>query len=373
MTQPWRLRVALLAAVCAAPALSVVQPTASAAACTNASVLSGWTVRRLAQQTVVVPVPETDVGSISAEVSAGAGGVILFGSSAPSNLGTQLANLVKKAPGGVRPLVMTDEEGGSVQRMANLVGSMPSARQMAATMTATQIRSLAHKVGSKMHAAGVTMDLAPVLDLDNRAGPSSTNPDGTRSFSIHRKVATTDGLAFAHGLQDGGVIPVVKHFPGLGGATANTDVAPASTKPWSVLKTDGLLPFKSAVDAGLPAVMVANAKVPGLTKLPASLSVPVIRRVLRGQLGFHGLVMTDSLSAVAVRDAGFHVPSASVHALIAGADMVLYGATPSTVADLTRRTVNAIVNAVGSGALSRSRLENAALHVVDAKGVNLCG
>jgi beta-N-acetylhexosaminidase len=272
----------------------------------------------------------------------------------------------------VRPFIMTDEEGGTVQRMANLVGSMPSARQMAATRTPTQIRRLAKRVGTKMRANGVTMDLAPVLDLDNGNGPNDRDPDGTRSFSIHEHKATSDGLAFAHGLLDAGVVPVVKHFPGLGGATANTDVAPADTKPWRVLRDHGLLPFKSAIRGGMPAVMVANAKVPGLSRLPASLSRPVIHRVLRGQLGYRGLVLTDSLSAVAVRDAGFHVPAAAVQALRADADMVLYSATSSTAGDLTRRTVKAIVNAEAAGTLSRSRLEHAALHVVDAKHLNLC-
>jgi beta-N-acetylhexosaminidase len=356
----------------AAMLVPVAGSTSAAAACTNAGVISGWSVHRLAEQTIVVPVQETAVGDVSPQVAAGAGGVILFGNTAPTNLRSALAALVRKAPGGVPPFIMTDEEGGAVQRMANLVGSMPSARRMGATMTPTQIRSLAKKVGTKMRANGVTMDLAPVLDLDNGDGPNAQDPDGTRSFSVHVHKATADGLAFARGLKDAGVVPVVKHFPGLGGATANTDLAPADTKPWSVLQNGGLLPFKSAIRDGMPAVMVANAKVPGLTRRPASISRAVIPRVLRNQLGYDGLVLTDSLSAFAVRDAGFHVPAAAVQALRADADMVLFTPTSSTGPHLTRRTVTAIVNAEAAGTLSRSRLEHAALHVVDAKHLNLC-
>ena len=180
-----------------------------------------------------------------------------------------------------------------------------------------------------MRAAGVTVDLAPVLDLDDGVGPNATDPDGTRSFSLNSTTTTHYGLAFARGLLDAGVVPVVKHFPGLGQATANTDVAAAWTQPWSVLQKHGLLPFTAAVNADMPAVMTTNARVPGLAPLPASLSWRATHQVLRLQMAFHGLVITDSLSAVAIRAAGFHIPAATVRALVVGADMVLFGA-PAT-------------------------------------------
>ncbi len=341
--------------------------------CTTEGVLATWSRTRLAEQTVVVPVAEDDVGSAAPEVAAGAGGVILFGTQAPPGLGPALARLVRNAPGGVPPFVMTDEEGGAVQRMANLTGSIPSAREMGATMTPPQIRGLALDAGRRMRAAGVTMDLAPVLDLDGAPGPNAANPVGTRSFSPVAATASAAGLAFAAGLQAAGVVPVVKHFPGLGGASANTDVRPAATLPWSKLEDGGLLPFTAAVRAGTPAVMVANATVPGLTSLPASISPAVLTQVLRRQLGFSGLLLTDSLSAPAVAQAGYSVPRASVAALAAGADMVLYNADASTVASLTSQTVQAIASAAGPGQLTRSRLENAVLHILGAKHVSLCG
>lgn len=341
--------------------------------CSTASVLSHWTLRRLVEQTIVVPVDENHVGSISQEVADGAGGVILYGSQAPTDLARRLAALSAAAPGGIRPLVMTDEEGGVVQRMANLVGSIPSARHMGSTMTPEEIRALAHRVGSRMAAAGVTMDLAPVLDLDDRPGPSATNPDGTRSFSADRSVTTPDGLAFARGLELGGIIPVVKHFPGLGGATGNTDLAAATTKPWSRLRRNGLLPFSAAVKADIPAVMVANAVVPGLARLPASVSRAAVHRVLRTRLGFHGLVLPDSLTAAALRAAGFDLRHAAVAALRVGNDMVLYNATADQVPATTDRVVHAVVEAVHAGRLSRARLVAAVGHVLRTKDVDLCG
>jgi beta-N-acetylhexosaminidase len=351
----------------ATPTTPVVSTTP---ACTTDSVLASWSLTALAEQTAVIPVDETDVGSIADEVSAGAGGVILFGSSAPANLGAALSQLTSRAPGGIAPFVMTDEEGGDVQRMANLVGDIPSARQMAQTMTAAQIQQLATEAGAKMKAAGITMDLAPVLDLDDRSGPSDSNPDGTRSFSIQEKVAETDGIAFAKGLQAAGVVPVVKHFPGLGHATGNTDVMSASTLPWSTLQKAGLLPFTAAVNAGLPAVMISNATVPGLSTLPASVSQTVITTVLRQQLGFTGLVMTDTVSSTSVTNAGYTVPGASVAAITAGADMILF--TSTSVPTVTKQIVQAIVDAVNSAKLPRSRLIDAVDHILTAKHVNLC-
>ncbi len=309
---------------------------------------------------------------MTSEVAAGAGGVILFGASAPSNLAVALQGLVASAPNGVAPFVMTDEEGGVVQRMANLVGSIPSARQMGATMTPAQIRQLATGLARRMLAAGVTMDLAPVLDVDGGQGPNDRDPDGMRSFSADEKTAAADGFAFAAGLQAGGVVPVVKHFPGLGGATGNTDVMPASTPSWSTLKRVGLVPFEDAIEAHVPAVMVANATIPGLTDRPASVSPAVITGLLRDQLGYQGLVITDSLSAVALSAAGYTVPRATVAALQAGADMVLYYADPPAVASLTSEIVSAVVVAVVAGELARSRLVSAVTHILTVKHVNLC-
>src|ERR1019366_10710107 len=123
------------------------------------------------------------------------------------------------------------------------------------------------------------------------------DPDGYRSFGGSVPVVSTDGEAFAAGLVAAGVIPVVKHFPGLGGSTGNTDYGPASTLPWSVLKASALHTFEGAINHGLPAIMVSNARVPGLSTLPASLSAAVMTGALRNWLHFKGLVMTDSLTA----------------------------------------------------------------------------
>ncbi len=345
-------------------------PTSTPTLCTNLQVISSWSLTQRAAQLVVVPIDETGVAGSDPSVEAGAGGVILFGDAAPATLGESLRSLDELAPAGIRPLVMTDEEGGGVQRMANLVGGLPWPATDAATMSPATLRSLAAQVARQMAAAGVTMDLAPVLDLASGPGPDAQHTDGPRSFGLDPKTAADYGLAFAQGLEDGGVIPVVKHFPGEGATSANTDYGPATTPPLSELEGNDLLPFEAAIRAGLPAVMVGDASVPGLTAMPASLSGTVISGLLRDRLGFDGLVLTDSLSAKAIADLGISVPQAAVEAVVAGADMVLFNSdTPNTTFE---QVVQALVLAVSTGRISSGTLDLAVDQVLAVKRVNLC-
>ncbi|MGW2766611.1 glycoside hydrolase family 3 N-terminal domain-containing protein [Streptomyces sp. NPDC001275] len=344
----------------------------TAATCTNNTKLAGWSNRRLAMLTIAVPVSETSVSDAMSEVSAGAGGVVLFGSKAPSDLGSRLTALKSHVPGHRGLLVMTDEEGGGIQRMANLVGSLPWPAYMGKHWTPAQIQRNVTKVATKMAAAQVNMDLAPVVDVDGRnVAPGRTNPDGWRSFSGSTSVASKDGVAYMNGLRAGHVIPVVKHFPGLGNSSYNSDFGPARTLPWSTLQKVGIPPFTAAIKAGAPAIMVSNNIVPGLGTNPASLSPTVISYELRGKLGFKGLVVTDSLSAKSISAAGFSVPAAAVQALRSGADMVMFDLGGNT-GSRTSSIASAITNAVAGGHLARSRLIDAAGHVLAVRHVNLC-
>lgn len=351
-------------------------------ACSNGTVLAGWPLRRRAALLLVAPILNFDMTSAHVAASDGAGGVLFLGGATPP---TGLASRLRAAFAGAPappPLAMADQEGGGIQRLTPPVASIPWPRTMAATMTAQQVQQLAARVGAGMASLGVRMDLAPVADIDSRSGPSASNPDGQRSFSGNASTASSYTVAFMSGLVRGGVIPVVKHFPGLGGATGNTDNGPASTQPIASLQSTGLAPFRAAIAAGAPAVMIANASVPGLTGLPASLAPEVVTGLLRQQLGFDGLVLTDSLSAGAITAAGYDLQHAAVAAIAAGADMVLFGSTltPAQTAQLTPGNVDAnlraisasIASAVSSGRLPESRLDSADMHVLGAEHVSLC-
>ena len=318
--------------------------------------IASMTTTQLARMTIVDPVDAGAVETLSTAVKSGIGGIILFGSDATPGLGAQLARLIHLAPAGRAPFVMVDEEGGTVQRLLSVVGNVPSARTMGATMSAAQIKQLATALGSRMRKLGITMDLAPVLDLDAAPGPNATDADGTRSFSANPAVTTPDALAFAKGLLQAHVLPVLKHFPGLGGASGNTDLARASTLPYGGVNSAPLIPFRSAIRAGMPAVMISNAQVPRLSAVPAGLSPQVVTSLLRRQLGFSGLVLTDSLSADSIPLSGFSLTAASVAALRAGADELLFNATATALSTDNAAITAAIVAAVASRQLTRARL-----------------
>lgn len=362
--------------------LAAPSTSASVPACTDASVVAGWSLERRASLLLVAPVLNFDTATARVAAADGAGGILFLGTAAPPpDLASRLRSAFAGAPAPA-PLAMADQEGGGIQRLTPPVVSMPWPRTMAATMTTQQVQQLAQQAAVGMVGLGVRMDLAPLADVDSGAGPSASNPDGSRSFSGDPSIASGYTVAFMRGLMDGGVIPVVKHFPGLGGSTGNTDDGPASTQPLASLQSVGLLPFRSAVSSGAPAVMVANASVPGLTSLPASLAPQVVTGLLRQQLGFGGLVLTDSLSAGAISAAGYDLDHAAVAAVAAGNDMLLFGSTltPAQTALLSPGNVDAnlrsmsaaIASAVSSGRLAVSRLDEADLHVLTAEHVSLC-
>lgn len=331
-----------------------------------AQLVAGWPLAQLANQTIVVPVNAANLGAMVPAATAGYGGLLLFGSSAPTSMASTISKVQARTLDKYPMMVMTDEEGGGVQRLTNVIGSIPWAKTMGKNLDAARIASEGQRIGAALLGAGVSVDLAPVLDVDARnVQPGADDPDGLRSFSGTPSVVATDGSAFMTGLAAADVTSVVKHFPGLGGSSRNTDYGPATTLPWSVLKTTGLVPFESAIASGARAVMMSNASVPGLTPLPAGIA-PVAVAYLRQALGFRGLIMTDSLSAGAISALRLSVPAAAVRALQAGDNMVLYG-LPGSVASslaLARSISNALVAAVTSGVLSRSTLVGDAAQVV---------
>jgi beta-N-acetylhexosaminidase len=328
--------------------------------------VSTWSLTQVARETVVVSAQASSLASLESAAAQGYGGFLLFGSSAPAALPSVLASLRQREPSHQVPMVMTDDEGGGIIRFSNLVGQWPWAQVMGSTMTSAQITAVGQRVGAAMVRAGLNVDLAPVADVDGRAViPGAADPDGLRSFGASPTKDAVDVSAFAAGLARAHVVAVVKHFPGLGGSSGNTDYGPAHTLPWSVLRATALVPFRRALSSGVTSVMMSNATVPGLTTLPASMSSVAID-YLRHTLGFHGLVMTDSLSAGAISALHLSAAQASVDSIAAGADQVLSGnpASPALALQTASLTTAALVAAVSDGRLTRAQLVQAASQVV---------
>lgn len=220
-----------------------------------------------------------------------------------------------------RTLIAVDEEGGRVQRIDALDGSIPSPRRQAATMSAEGIRRLARQRGQQLAARGVTMDLAPVVDVTSQA---DADVIGDRSYGATAAEVTRYAGAFAGGLRGAGILPTLKHFPGHGRASGDSHRAQVSTPPLAELEKVDLLPYRRLLGESPVAVLVGHLDVPGLTEagVPASLS-PATYRYLRSDLRFDGLAVTDDLTNMAAVRQRFGVAEAVERALIAGADLAL--------------------------------------------------
>ena len=259
------------------------------------------------------------------------------------------------------PLIFAvDEEGGRVQRLAAIVGRLPSAAAQTARSSA-QVAEQAAGHARKMFQLGFTMNFAPVIDVGAGEGI------GDRSFGDDPATVTEYGMATVEGLSAGGIVPVVKHFPGHGAASADTHDELAFTTPLDELRQRDLIPFAAVVGATDAAVMVGHLRVPGLTgELPASLSPAAIDGVLRNELGHSGLVVTDSLVMGAIRSQ-WTVSEAAVLAVIAGADLALVGGLEDAAAAFSE-----METAIAEGRLGTERLDDAATNVFRAKRVYAC-
>ncbi len=257
-------------------------------------------------------------------------------------------------------IIAVDEEGGRVQRLAAVVGRLPSAAAQTAKSPA-QVAEVAAGHARKMYQLGFTMNFAPVIDVGAGEGI------GDRSFGNDPATVTEYGMATVEGLSAGGIVPVVKHFPGHGAASADTHDELASTAPLAELRARDLIPFAAVVGSSDAAVMVGHLDVPGLTGgVPASLSPAAIGGLLRDELGHSGLVVTDSLVMGAIRSR-WSVSEAAMLAITAGADLALVGDLADAAAAFAE-----IDAAVSENRLSLERLDDAATNVFRAKGVYAC-
>jgi beta-N-acetylhexosaminidase len=242
-----------------------------------------------------------------------ASGAILFKDNAtsPRQLATLTAALrASGKAGGATPIVCTDQEGGAIRNVTWSPPTPPPAAQVPGRD--------AKAAAVALRGAGINVSLAPVADVPSVDGAAMAGREFSRDPD---RVATATKAAIA-GWLAGGVQPTVKHFPGLGGATVNTDQGSA-TIAGGAPTADDLAPFKAAIEAKVPIVMSSNAVYPRLdARHIAAQSPAILRTLLRGQLGFRGVVMTDSIEAAAVRATG-QTEDVAVRSVRAGNDIVL--------------------------------------------------
>ena len=291
------------------------------------------------------------------------GGIVLFG----ENIHTvaQVRSLIgsMKSDCATPPFVGVDQEGGAVQRIRHTelipATDVPAMWEVGRTGNAALARQVGEVLGSELTVFGFNLDFAPVCDVFSN--PKNT-VIGTRSFSSDPQTVADLSVALSGGLRSQGIVPVCKHFPGHGDTEADTHEGYAAVnKTLDELRKTELVPFAAQIRAGAEMVMVAHISLPRINgdDTPATMSPKVIDGILRGELGFRGVVVTDALNMGAVAN---HYASgeAAVRAVQAGADMLLMPEDPQAA-------FQAVLDAVESGEISEARVDASAQRILALK------
>jgi beta-N-acetylhexosaminidase len=281
----------------------------------------------------------------------GLGGVVLFGWNVESS--DQLRALTASLRACREDvLIAIDEEGGDVTRLEVATGSSyPGNAALGAVDDVGLTEQVAAAMAGDLLAVGVNLDLAPVADVNT----NPLNPViGIRSFGADGELVARHVGAFVRGLQGAGVAACAKHFPGHGDTVEDSHV---ELPVVASLEDAALLPFLAAIEAGVQAIMTAHIVVRSLGEAPATMNREILHRLLREELGFDGVVLTDALEMRAISDT-VGVEEGAVRAIAAGADAVCLG--HDLFDESVRRVSDGLVGAVRSGQLAEERLSEAA-------------
>jgi beta-N-acetylhexosaminidase len=293
------------------------------------------------------------------------GGIIYFSWS--DNLGDPkqitalsagLQHAATATPGGVPLQISTDQEGGIVNRIGAPLAVSPGNMATGATFDPAAAYRAASVTGAQLRALGVTMDDAPVVDVNTNPRNSA---DGPRAFGDRTAWTARFAAAAVRGYASSGEGAQAKHFPGLGDTTVNTDNGVAIThETRAQIMARDVPPFQAAIAAGVPSIMAAHIVAPALdpSGLPASLSRPVVTGLLRGTLHYDGVVITDALSAAAL--AGIPQDQVVLDAINAGDDELLM---PPDLPGAVRT----VLDAVHTGRLSAARIDQSVYRILRMK------
>ena len=317
------------------------------------------TLGALADAILIPPFPGTTAPPwVLRALSRGLAGVTLFGANVVGDTAALTAALRAAAP--IEPVIAIDEEGGDVTRLAYTSGSpYPGNAALGAVNDVSLTRSVYAAIGADLARLGINTNLAPDADVLDLSGSAVV---GTRSFGSETSVVARHVAAATAGLQSAGVAACAKHFPGHGSTLDDSHLSLATISgTMAEIRVRDLPPFVAAIAAGSVAIMPGHLLVPELTgSLPATLSPAAVTGLLRGELGFSGVVISDALEMKAA-SAVFGIPEAAVLAVIAGVDLLCLGR--QTDEPMYHAVRAAIADAVTSKRLRGDRLEEAAARV----------
>lgn len=289
------------------------------------------------------------------------GGVVYFSQNIRSE--SQIVEMVKKTQeyAGIPMFMGVDEEGGRVSRLSR-VGVTDTLDPMAtygAAGDVEAVKSLGQSLGAQLLVAGFNLDFAPVADVITN---EENTEIGDRSFSKDPQVAAKMVAAMTQGLQDSGVSACLKHFPGHGSTSADSHTgASLSNRTLDELRATELIPFKAGIEADVGMVMISHMSLPQVTgeEIPCDLSYEVVTELLRQELGYEGVIITDSHEMASIT-AYYGCAEAAIKAIAAGCDIVLM---PKSISE----AYNGILNAIKDGTLTEERINESVLRILALK------
>lgn len=290
------------------------------------------------------------------------GGLILYANNLTDvEQSVRLLNAIKQENAGRLPLLLgVDQEGGRVERLPGMV-HMPANQDIGEKNDPDFSYRIGQLLGEELRAFGFNLDFAPVLDINS-------NPDnpiiGDRSFGNRPDLVSGLGIQTMKGIQSQNVISVVKHFPGHGDTSVDSHLElPVVDKSYAELRQLEFIPFQAAIEDGADVVMIAHILLPQLdAKFPSSMSKTMITDMLRGELGYNGVVITDDMTMDAIAD-NFTLSDAVVQAIKAGGDLVLIGHGENNVGS----AIAAVKTAVEQGDISEPRINESVRRIIALK------
>lgn len=350
-------------------------PSATATATTTDGALAGWSLEEKVGQLMMVGVDAQAPKQSSNEAvdTHHVGNIFIAGRTTAGSQATQkvISSFTSKVgPGTTHAtpmLVATDQEGGEVQVLAGSgFSDIPSALDQSA-QPRDQLVASARTWGKELADVGVNMNLAPVADLVDIARPASNEPIGRwgREYGHDAATVSSQAGAFAEGMQASKVIPTYKHFPGLGRVKDNTDTSAGVVDSTTTRSADTAVSviFGAAIAAGAPVIMVSSATYSLIDpSAPAVFSSTIVTDMLRREMGFSGVVITDDVSA-AVQVQDVSAGDRAVRAIRAGCDIVLASADPTVAADM----VKALISTARSDPAFAARVDESATRVLNLK------